>query len=93
MLSIDIVFGKGGSYLTKRKSTTRSHSTLRRNVAIPEALYEQLRDVAEERDLTIVEVLRKFIRLGLIFNKVEQTSNEDLCVVRDGKPAERIVLV
>jgi hypothetical protein len=49
-----------------------SKNLKRYNMVLPEPLYLELQDAAKQNDITIVELLRRFIKLGLIVHKVSK---------------------
>jgi len=65
----------------------------RYNMALPETVYEDLRIIADINDVTIAEVLRKYIKLGLIVSEIENTPSIDLVLREEGKPDKTLVLI
>jgi len=73
----------------KTKAAVR---TKRYNMNLPEPLYEELEAIANRRGTTIVDVLRDFIKLGLLAVAVEDTPGSSL-ILREGDREQRILMV
>jgi len=69
-----------------------SEAIKRYNLVLPEAIYAEVEKVAESRGTTVVEVLRKFIKLGLLAVKVEETNGSAL-LIREGDTVREIILL
>jgi ATP-dependent Clp protease ATP-binding subunit ClpA len=66
--------------------------TRRYNLALPEGLYQEVQQVAARQQTTVVEVIRRFIRLGLIATRVAETPGGALLVREGGKDREVLLL-
>jgi hypothetical protein len=64
----------------------------RYNLSLPEQLYEELGREANERGVTIVELLRSFIKLGLLIMKMEKKDDVSL-IIREGDVEREIILL
>jgi hypothetical protein len=64
----------------------------RYNLGLPEDLYEELRRVADERQTTVLALLRSFIKLGLLAIELENTPDATLLIREDGKEREIMLL-
>ena len=65
--------------------------TLKRyNLAVPETLYTELQKAAETRHTSVVELLRRFIKLGLLALDVERTPGSAL-FIREGDHEREIL--
>ena len=71
--------------------TTRS-DVKRYNLALPRELFEQVEELAELNQTTVVEVLRRFIKLGLVASRIEQTPDAAL-LIREGSTEREIILL
>lgn len=67
------------------------NSVKRYNLVIPTTLYEEVEALAKANHTTVVEVLRKFIRLGLVAHAVQESKDSQL-IIRDGE-SERELLI
>lgn len=63
----------------------------RYNLNIPADLYEAVEAIATRRQTSVVAVLRHFIKLGLLADKIEQDDNMDL-LVREGNETKVVKL-
>jgi hypothetical protein len=69
-----------------------SDAVKRYNLVLPEAVYSEVEKLAENRGTTVVEVLRKFIKLGLLAAKVEETEGSAL-LIREGETMKEIIFL
>lgn len=72
--------------------STNKKKTKRYNLALPESLYNELGQAADERGVTIVELLRYFIKLGLLLIKLMEKENISFLVREGDKEREIIIL-
>ena len=63
----------------------------RYNLVLPDELFAELQRVATDRHTTVVEILRQFIKLGLLAIQLEKSDNAAL-LIRDGETEQRIIL-
>lgn len=71
--------------MTKEKSK-------RYNLVLPQELFDQLQVIADERHSTVLEVMRQFIRLGLLVSKAEKSS-EIMLIIREGDKERELMLI
>jgi hypothetical protein len=64
----------------------------RYNLVLPQELFDEVQRIAAERHSTVVEVLRQFIRLGLLVAQAEQDPNAAF-IYRQGDKERAIMLV
>ncbi len=64
----------------------------RYNLALPEELFNEVQRVADEKQTTVVELLRKFIKLGLLAVTVENKPDAEL-VIREGERERQLILL
>ncbi len=64
----------------------------RYNLALPEELYNAVQALAERRQTTVVALLRKFIRLGLLVAQAEE-SPDTTFLIREGDKEQQLVLL
>jgi hypothetical protein len=64
----------------------------RYNLVLPEPLFRELQALADQRHVTMLELLRKFIRLGLLVSKAEETPGT-LFLLREGDTERQLVLL
>lgn len=56
----------------------------RYNMALPFELYTELREVANQEHTSVVELIRKFIKLGLIVLRIERDPDAKI-IIHDSK--------
>jgi hypothetical protein len=64
----------------------------RYNLALPPALFARLQEVAREQNTTVIEVMRRFIKLGLIATEIEKRPDAKL-IIREGDSETQILLI
>ncbi len=73
------------------QSRTITKGKKRYNLVVPEELYSEVENLANRRHTTVVEMLRRFIRLGLIAAKVDETPGAAL-LIREGDKERQLLL-
>lgn len=77
-----------------RKPTLANQSNVKRyNLILPEELYEAVQKIAESQHMMIIEVLRKFIKLGILAADIAQDPNSKLIIRETGKMDREILLL
>jgi hypothetical protein len=71
---------------------TNGQAVKRYNLVIPEELFEEVRHEAEKRGTTSVELLRKFIRLGLMAVRVQEDPASAL-ILREGDTERELLIL
>jgi hypothetical protein len=66
--------------------------TKRYNLVLPEGLYDELHGLADRRQTTVVELIRRFIKLGLLVAKAEE-SPDTAFLIREGDKEQHLVLL
>ena len=70
-----------------------STKTLKRyNLSIPEELFDEVEVIAKSHDTTVVDILRRFIKLGLLATKIQDDENSAL-LIREGDNERQIILL
>jgi hypothetical protein len=64
----------------------------RYNLVLPESLFSDVKSFADSRHITVVEAIRKFIKLGLIAAQLDETPGAML-LIRDGNIERQLVLI
>lgn len=64
----------------------------RYNLVLPEELFDEIQKIADSKETTVLAVLRKFIKLGLIASELEEKPDSAL-IIRTGDKEQEIVLV
>ncbi len=64
----------------------------RYNLTLPDELFKELQQVADKRHTTVVDLLRRFIKLGLIATNLEDTPDAAL-IIREGDTEREVILL
>jgi hypothetical protein len=64
----------------------------RYNLVLPEELFQQLQDLADRRHTTVVELIRKSIKIALLVAEAEESPDKAF-TIGEGKQPERIRLL
>jgi len=64
----------------------------RYNLALPKDLFEELKDAADKRGMTVVEVIRKFIKLGLLALETQDKPGSAL-IIRESDTERQIMML
>ena len=69
----------------------KSNSHKRYNLVLPQELFDDIKQVADKQGTTSVEVIRKFIRIGLLAEKI-QDDPESALIIREGDTEKQIMI-
>ena len=64
----------------------------RYNLVLPEELYQEVQTLADSRHTTVVEMLRRFVKLGLLVAKAEESSDMAF-ILREGDRERELMLL
>jgi ATP-dependent Clp protease ATP-binding subunit ClpC len=64
----------------------------RYNLVLPDELYEELQQLADRQHTTVVEILRRFVKLGLLATKISESPGSAL-IIREGDREREILLL
>ncbi|MFM8321315.1 MAG: ribbon-helix-helix protein, CopG family [Chloroflexota bacterium] len=64
----------------------------RYNLVVTEEMYAQLEQVARKRHTSVVEILRRYIKLGLIVEEIDERPGAEL-LIREGARERQIVFL
>ena len=67
-------------------------ATKRYNLVLPEELFNEVQTVADRHHTTVLEVLRRFIKLGLLVAQAEE-SPDTAFLIRKGNEEQRLLLL
>jgi hypothetical protein len=69
-----------------------STAAKRYNLSLPEELYQEVQALAEERHTTVLELLRRFVKLGLLVARSEK-SPDMAFILREGDKERELILL
>ena len=75
-----------------RSLPPRTPGLKRYSLVLPEDLFTAIQALADQRQTTVVDLIRRFIKLGLIAAKIEDTPGAAL-IIRDRDTEQRIILL
>lgn len=64
----------------------------RYNLVIPEIVFAEVQAIADERQTSVVDILRRFIKLGIMADGIDKNPDASL-VVREGDIEKIIILL
>jgi hypothetical protein len=74
------------------QSPPRTPGLKRYSLVLPDDLFTAIQALADQRQTTVVDLIRRFIKLGLIAAKIEDTPGAAL-IIRDGDSEQRIIFL
>lgn len=66
------------------------HGLKRYSLVIPESIFNEVQRTAEEEHTSIIDLLRRFIKLGLLISKISKDPNSQL-IIREGDKEREIL--
>lgn len=67
-------------------------ATKRYNLVLPEELYNEVQTIADRHHTTVLEILRRFVKLGLLIAKAEESPNTAF-ILREGDKEQQLLLL
>lgn len=64
----------------------------RYNLVIPDELFNEVQELADEKHTTVVELFRRFIKLGLLAAQTENSPEVSL-LIREGDTEREIIML
>jgi hypothetical protein len=64
----------------------------RYNLVLPQDLFDEIKEVADNEGTTVVEVIRKFVKLGLIAVKIQNEPGSAL-IIREGDSEQQLLIL
>ena len=84
---------EGGDDGRKRStSALRQRGMKKYQIVVPESLFEEIEKVADSRQTTVIDIIRRFLKLGLLTAKIENTADARL-FIREGDSEREIILL
>lgn len=62
------------------------------NLALPQELFDKLQNAADQQNTTVVELLRRFIKMGLMFTDLENQPDTEF-IIRSGDKEQKIIFL
>ncbi len=64
----------------------------RYNLVIPNRLFDEVQQLADDQQISVLELLRRFIKLGLVITKLSQGANATLIIREDDRERELVLI-
>ncbi len=90
--------GNGTQVLGVEESGKRAAPTLKQRgmkkyqIVVPESLFEEIEQIAASRQTTVIDIIRRFLKLGLLTAKIENNPNAAL-FIKEGDTEREIILL
>jgi hypothetical protein len=69
-----------------------SNGVKRYTLVLPETLFQQVEQLADDRGTTVVDLLRRFIKLGLLAVQIEESPGKAL-LIREGTELRELLML
>ncbi len=82
-------------FVSQTRSDTGSTPSGKRanyHLSMPVSLHKELEAIAKGRQISIAELMRQFLRLGVVASKLQESPDSRLCVAEGDKIQQIIVL-
>jgi hypothetical protein len=76
----------------QRSDVAHKSKVKRYNLVIPSGLFEEVQTLADEESISVLEMLKRFIKIGLIITKLYQSRDAAL-IIRQGDRERELVLL
>ncbi len=73
-------------------NVTTGNKSKRYSLVIPEDLYREVERLANEEQTTVVDLLRRFIKLGLLITRVQQDPTGAV-IIREGSRERELIIL
>lgn len=78
---------------SNQKAVTKDEATVKRyNLSLPKGIFDEVEAIAESRHMTVISVLRMFVKLGLLAVEIDETPGSYL-LIREGDKEREIVIL
>ena len=81
-----------GQARARPTSTFKQRGMKKYQIVVPETLFEEIEKIADSRQTTVIDIIRRFLKLGILTAKIEGTPNSGLFIREDGSEREIILL-
>lgn len=78
----------------RKRSTTalKQRGMKKYQIVVPESLFEEIEKIADSRQTTVIDIIRRFLKLGILTSRIEGTPNAGL-FIREGESEREIILL
>lgn len=79
--------------ISSKKEVSEQKSTVKRyNLALPSSLFDEVYALAKDERVSVLELLKRLIKIGLVVTKVTQSSDAHI-IIRQGDRERELVLL
>lgn len=71
---------------------TKAKQMKRYNLALPEELFREIERIADDHGLTVVDVMRAFVKLGLLAEKIGKAEDSAILIKQGNRTRELVLL-
>lgn len=77
---------------SQQKEGNERGKVKRYNLVLPNSLFDEVQALANEENVSILELLKRFIKIGLVVTKLSQSPNASF-IIREGERERELVLL
>jgi hypothetical protein len=74
------------------QSENQKSNMKRYNLVLPNNLYDEVQALANDENVSVLELLKRFIKIGLVVTKLNQSPNASL-IIREGDRERELVFI
>lgn len=63
----------------------------RYHISMPQDLFDELESLAKKRHTTTLDIVRRFLKMGLVIDRVEEDPDADI-LIREGDSLQKLLL-
>ena len=67
--------------------------TRRFTIEVPLDLYDEMKSIADKQSSSFVYILRMFIKIGLLVNRINDDPNSELIIRENGKDSSVVLFI
>src|SRR5215469_3987870 len=78
--------------VSRQTGTQKKSEVKRYNLVLPGNLFDEVQTLANEESISILEMLKRFIKIGLVITKLHQSPNASV-IIREGNRERELVFL
>ena len=79
------------SYMSRLSASMKGDTQKRYNIVLPQGLFDEIQCVADNEGVTVVDILRRFIKLGLLATWISERPDAAL-VIKEGDSERELLM-
>lgn len=72
---------------------TNENGLKRYNLVMPAGLFDNLQALADRQHTTVVDLIRKYVKLGLVISNLVEDNPDAALIIRNGDTERELVIV